>query len=734
MEERGGVSPPVGDLEMIRTGAGMPITRFAALIGVPRRTYQHRLAKHRAGDPPKGPWPAPVVDRIEPAVAKLAAEWPAWGHRKIWAMGRHAGWEFGSQSSVRRAMARRGLLQPVRCQAERRQLAKARRAVFADVPSRPNRVWQADFSEFETGTEGTWQLGGVVDYVSKLVLACPVTATQTAGDLCAAFDAAEARAGELLGHQLVEDCTDGDTGEITPIVIVTDNGPATKSAAVARWFAARPHIACVASDFARQVVSFFKQHRAGLAVSEQEAAADELARAKTEDFVDSRAEVRLVGADALGPDHPGAGGRGDRCGPVGDQPVAGCGTRWGGRCFGGVASGPVPPVEHGGVAGRGGPGGDRAAGAHCGGAGGGAGGAAGKNGLGMSGPVPARVDGIAKAALLGLIDDATAGGWTPGRACAVLGLDRRRAWRWQKRRAAGRLDDSRPGGRAVHALLSWERDEIVRLFEEWGDTDRSHRKLAHRGSYLGRVWVSPSTVDRVLAGHGLALARRPRPARTAKTPWPSWCEWRPNQLWCWDGTQFENCTAAKHAYAVIDIVSRKWIATHLTAAPDSVAARVLFARALAAEGMLDDELAERLAGPDADPTDSDDVPLLLAVSDNGPEMRAGDTRRFMALCSIAQHFGRPSTPTDQAWIETLWGHIKTEHPHLETLDDPADLARELERIRGHYNTVRLHEAIGYITPHDEHTGQGDTIREARRQGLHQADAQRRAWHRNQPLP
>ena len=83
--------------------------------------------------------------RIEPAVAKLAEEWPAWGHRKIWAMGRYEGWELGSQSSVRRAMARRGLLQPVRYQAERRQLAKAPRAVFVDVSSRRNRVWQADF-------------------------------------------------------------------------------------------------------------------------------------------------------------------------------------------------------------------------------------------------------------------------------------------------------------------------------------------------------------------------------------------------------------------------------------------------------------------------------------------------------------------------------------------------------------------------------------------------------------
>ena len=350
----------------------------------------------------------------------------------------------------------------------------------------------------------------------------------------------------------------------------------------------------------------------------------------------------------------------------------------------------------------------------------------------MSGPVPARVDGAAKAVLLGLIDDAVAAGWTLGRACAVLGLDRRRAWRWQKRRCGGTLDDASPGGRAVHGLLGWERDEIVRLFDEWGDVDRSHRKLAHRGSYLGRVWVSASTVDRVLAASGLKLAGAPRPPRAAKAPWPDWLQWRPNQLWCWDGTQFPACSTARHAYAIVDVVSRKWIATHLTATPDSVAARVLFARALDNEGLLTAELAERLADPGADPP-ADGVPLLLAVSDNGPEMRAGDTAKFMAICSIVQRFGRPSTPTDQAWIESLFGHLKTEHPHLETLNDPADLQQELERVRHHYNTVRLHEAIGYVTPNDEHTGQGHRIRQDRRTGLQRADAQRRAWHRNQPL-
>ena len=134
-------------------------------------------------------------------------------------------------------------------------------------------------------------------------------------------------------------------------------------------------------------------------------------------------------------------------------------------------------------------------------------------------------------------------------------------------------------------------------------------------------------------------------------------------------------------------MSRKWIAAHLTAAPDSAAARVLFANALDNEGLLTDELAARLADPDADPPD-DEIPLLLALSGNGPEMRAVDTATFMAICSIVQQSGRPSTPTDQAWIESLLGHVKGEHSHLDTLDDPADLARELERVRHHRSRIR----------------------------------------------
>jgi transposase len=34
--------------------------------------------------PGKGPWPAPIMDQIEPLAAKHAEQGAAWGHRKVW--------------------------------------------------------------------------------------------------------------------------------------------------------------------------------------------------------------------------------------------------------------------------------------------------------------------------------------------------------------------------------------------------------------------------------------------------------------------------------------------------------------------------------------------------------------------------------------------------------------------------------------------------------------------------
>src|SRR5205814_3952813 len=71
--------------------------------------------------------------------------------------------------------------------------------------------------------------------------------------------------------------------------------------------------------------------------------------------------------------------------------------------------------------------------------------------------------------------------------------------------------------------------------------------------------------------------------------------------------------------------------------------------------------------------EGEELPVLLAVSDNGPQMTSQATATFMAGARIAQHFGRPGTPNDQAWIESLFGHVKTEFPHLDKIVDPGEL-------------------------------------------------------------
>ena len=83
-------------------------------------------------------------------------------------------------------------------------------------------------------------MGGVVDYVAKLCLACPVSATKTWRDAVCVIESARERATELLGRPLIEDLADPQTGEIVPIIVVSDNGACYRAAGFARHIATRP--------------------------------------------------------------------------------------------------------------------------------------------------------------------------------------------------------------------------------------------------------------------------------------------------------------------------------------------------------------------------------------------------------------------------------------------------------------------------------------------------------------
>jgi putative transposase len=113
-----------------------------------------------------------------------------------------------------------------------------------------------------------------------------------------------------------------------------------------------------------------------------------------------------------------------------------------------------------------------------------------------------------------------------------------------------------------------------------------------------------------------------------------------------------------------------------------------------------------------------------------PQMNSDSNRELTALCALAQHFGRPGTPTDQAWIEPLFGHLKMERPRLLAIEDSEALRAELAVLRSQHSGVRLHAGIGYVIPDDEHEGRGQAIRKARDAGLEEARLRRLAYHRS----
>ena len=188
---------------MIRLEARMPTSRFVRLLGIPERSYRRWQHRQRHSRPLRGPWPAPVRDRVEPVAIAYADRFPAWGHRKIAMLMRVDG-HSAPDSTVLRALWRSGRVLPIGYQAERRQLAEARRAAFVVPPAGPNQVWQLDFSEFETRHGGTWRIGGVADYWSKLELGWHVATTANHRDAIETVEQAIRESEALAGRPLAE--------------------------------------------------------------------------------------------------------------------------------------------------------------------------------------------------------------------------------------------------------------------------------------------------------------------------------------------------------------------------------------------------------------------------------------------------------------------------------------------------------------------------------------------------
>ena len=112
------------------------------------------------------------------------------------------------------------------------------------------------------------------------------------------------------------------------------------------------------------------------------------------------------------------------------------------------------------------------------------------------------------------------------------------------------------------------------------------------------------------------------------------------------------------------------------------------------------------------------------ISDNGPQFIARDFKEFVRISGMTHVRTSPFYPQSNGKIERWHKSLKQEciRPLTPlTLDD----ARRLIQIYvDHYNTVRLHSALGYVTPQDRLAGRQAEIHAARDRKLEQARSQR----------
>jgi transposase InsO family protein len=112
------------------------------------------------------------------------------------------------------------------------------------------------------------------------------------------------------------------------------------------------------------------------------------------------------------------------------------------------------------------------------------------------------------------------------------------------------------------------------------------------------------------------------------------------------------------------------------------------------------------------------------ISDNGPQFIARDFKEFIRISGMTHVRTSPYYPQSNGKLERWHKSLKSECIRPGTPLTPEDARRLIQQYVDHYNTVRLHSAIGFITPADMLAGRQAEIHAARDRKLEEARQQR----------
>ena len=282
-----------------------------------------------------------------------------------------------------------------------------------------------------------------------------------------------------------------------------------------------------------------------------------------------------------------------------------------------------------------------------------------------------------------------------GRFIHWLGVRASKFYDWRER--YGRVNEHNGWVPRDFWLAPWEKQAIIHFHGE--HPLEGYRRLTFMMLDADVVAVSPSSVWRVLGQAGLLSRWKGKPSRKG-TGFEQPPE--PHQHWHIDVSYINVSGTFYYLCSILDGYSRAIVHWDLRESMTEAEIEVILQRA-------------REKYPEAKPR---------IISDNGPQFIAKDFKEFIRIAGMTHVRTSPYYPQSNGKLERWHKSLKSECIRPGTPLTREDAMRLIQTYVDHYNTVRLHSAIGYVTPHDMLAGRHAEIHAARDRKLEQARSQR----------